>query len=98
MGGLSLEEAGPAHVWQIYRGAVPVSLESGWLDSQKDLKPLVIRAYRYAVKALYDCFCLGSMETLSGESAENMTDFQVSSGTYRDIWGLIGCYGDTILL
>lgn len=63
LGGMDAAMAGPRHILEVFQGNVPKSLESGWLDHDPVLKPLVIKAYRNAFKMLLDQVSIGDLES-----------------------------------
>lgn len=88
---------GPKHVLQTWCGKVGTSLYSDWVlaptpDATR-LKSLVIRSYRYAFKALYDCAALGSLEVLSGVESETLKEFQALIDEYDREW-ILGLVSD----
>lgn len=40
------ESVGPSHVHKLFQGEIPWSLHSEWLTAEKELLPLVLKAYR----------------------------------------------------
>ncbi len=62
MGGLNPVLAGPRHILDVFEGNIPACLESGWLENDEELKALVIKAYRYAYKLVFDQAALGAVE------------------------------------
>ncbi len=63
LGGMDVAMAGPRHILEVFQGNIPKSLESGWLDHDPLLKPLVTKAYRYAFKVLLDQVSIGDIES-----------------------------------
>ncbi|KAJ4456405.1 putative SDR family oxidoreductase [Paratrimastix pyriformis] len=47
-------EAGPSHSMSIFQGALTPCFEADWLKERPELDALVHKAYRYAIKLLYD--------------------------------------------
>mmetsp|Transcript_28732 Transcript_28732/g.46522 ORF Transcript_28732/g.46522 Transcript_28732/m.46522 type:complete len:1392 (-) Transcript_28732:795-4970(-) len=70
LGILSPVAAGPSHVFNVFNGKLPPSVEADFLDKETELKSLVVRAYQYAFKLVFDQAALGSdlnsMEELMG--------------------------------
>eukprot|EP01135_Chromosphaera_perkinsii_P008998 Nk52_evm16s1569 gene=Nk52_evmTU16s1569 len=62
--GIEACDAGPEHVHRVYHRNIPPSLSLKWLkDENPSLFALAIRAYRYAVKLVYDEACFGTIES-----------------------------------
>jgi hypothetical protein len=86
----------PAHALAVFEGKVGTSLQSDYLLAQGSpdaaaLKALVVRAYRAALKALYDCAALGSLETLTdGSSPEQFAEFHALLEEYEADWLILG--------
>ena len=81
----------PAHVWKVFEGKIESSLYSDYLlvsnnKEAAELKSLVLRSYRVAVKALYDCAALGSLEYLSEDSADSFTEWHTLLQEYEEEW------------
>ena len=63
LGGYDVIMAGPKHIYDTFQGIIPKSLESSWLENDENLKKLIIKAYRYAFKTVFDQVSLGDYET-----------------------------------
>lgn len=72
--GSSVVAAGPGHVYKVYSGDIPWSMNLDWLEKDAELKSLVLKAYRYAFKLTYDEAVLGEV---SGEDelVEYLTEY-----------------------
>jgi len=72
--GSSAPAAGPLHVYKVYSGEFPWSINIDWFDKDVELKALVLKAYRYAFKLTYDEAVLGEV-TSEDELVEYMTEY-----------------------
>lgn len=67
--GMDFLMGGPKHIFDVFCGNIPNSLEAEWLDHETTLKSIVIQAYRVSYKILVDQVTLVgseySMEELS---------------------------------
>lgn len=52
--GMDFLMAGPKHIFDVFCGNIPNSLEAEWLDHESALKAIVIQAYRVSYKILVD--------------------------------------------
>ena len=59
LGGLNPVLVGGRHIFEVFQGTIPSSLESEWLEKDVELKGLVIQAYRIAFKLVFDQATLG---------------------------------------
>lgn len=64
LSGLNVVLAGPKHILEVFEGGIPSSPEAKWLQDAA-LKALVLRAYRYAFKLIFDQASLGEFEDYS---------------------------------
>jgi hypothetical protein len=74
LGGFDIKLAGPRHIYDVFLGNIPKSLESDWLEKDAVLKSLVIKAYRYAYKTVFDQVSIGEYET-DEELKDALTEF-----------------------
>nr|XP_039248423.1 pecanex-like protein 4 [Styela clava] len=65
---------GTEHMQQVYYDKIPWSPALDWLKARKDLHDIVITAYRYAVKLMYDQVSLGPAES-NDELSEYFTEY-----------------------
>eukprot|EP00455_Lapot_gusevi_P050549 TRINITY_DN7342_c0_g2_i1.p1 TRINITY_DN7342_c0_g2~~TRINITY_DN7342_c0_g2_i1.p1 ORF type:complete len:223 (+),score=35.15 TRINITY_DN7342_c0_g2_i1:261-929(+) len=84
---------GPAHVSRIFDGKIPMSMEADWLKQMEDLKRIVLKAYRYSVKLVYDCSALGSLHYLTHNSIHSMQSLLKLVSEYESDW-YMGCMDD----
>jgi hypothetical protein len=85
LGGLDIVMAGPKHVYDVFGGRIPSSLESNWLEHDHELKSIVIKSYRYATKMTIDQAILGEMESLSEWKARHW-ELQLELNIFRIAW------------
>ena len=52
--GHTTSSSGPDHVVSLFQEQLPSSLHARWLEERHDLKKLVLQAYKYAFKFVYD--------------------------------------------
>ncbi|XP_071482865.1 pecanex-like protein 4 [Diadema antillarum] len=62
--GVSAVGAGANHVYKIYTGDIPWSINLDWLTEDKELHDIVLKAFRFAFKLAYD-------QTVLGEATDN---------------------------
>jgi hypothetical protein len=55
--------AGPKHIYDVFQGIIPNSLESEWIEKDALLKSLVIKAYRYSYKTVFDQVTIAEHES-----------------------------------
>lgn len=55
--------SGPRHVYDVYTGTVPGSIESPFLENDKELRDMVLQAYRYAFKLAFDQSVIGEFDS-----------------------------------
>ena len=70
--------AGPGHVHKVYTGDVPWSMYVDWLETEADLKSLILKAYRCeeltASKEFKIFIFLCSMNSLGRDESFNAID------------------------
>ena len=80
----------PAHVINVFSGKIATSLYSDYLlvdtADAKELKELTIDSYRIAVKAMYDCAALASLEILAEDTPEQFSEWQNLLSEYDSDW------------
>lgn len=76
--GKDASQLGTEHMQQVYFDKIPWSPALDWLMERKDLHHIVITAYRYAVKLMYDQISLGP--------AENYDELVEYFSEYDDDW------------
>jgi len=57
--GHTTSSSGPDHVVSLFQEQLPSSLHARWLEERHDLKKLVLQAYKYAFKFVYDMSVYG---------------------------------------
>ncbi|XP_066282417.1 pecanex-like protein 4 isoform X1 [Branchiostoma lanceolatum] len=85
-GGSNAASMGASHVYKVYTEDIPWSPDLDWLNEDPELFHLVVRAYRYAVKLMYDQGSLGPVDG-EDELVEYLQEYD------RDWY--IGCEKDT---
>ncbi|CAH1261825.1 PCNX4 [Branchiostoma lanceolatum] len=85
-GGSDAASMGASHVYKVYTEDIPWSPDLDWLNEDPELFHLVVRAYRYAVKLMYDQGSLGPVDG-EDELVEYLQEYD------RDWY--IGCEKDT---
>ncbi|XP_074662137.1 pecanex-like protein 4 [Tubulanus polymorphus] len=66
---------GPSHVYKVYSGEVPWSIASEWITDDADLRRLVLKSYRLAVKMMIDQVLLGEVSS-DDEFQEMLEEFE----------------------
>ncbi|CAH1791455.1 unnamed protein product [Owenia fusiformis] len=73
--GSDVVDMGPYHVYKLYTGEIPWSQASEWISEDDDLKTLVVKAYRHAVKLSIDQVLLGEASD-HAELQEYMDEYE----------------------
>jgi hypothetical protein len=80
----------PTHVINVFGGKIATSLYSDYLlvdnAEAKELKQLTIDSYRVAVKAMYDCAALASLEIIADDTPEQFSEWQNLLAEYESDW------------
>ncbi|XP_063959020.1 pecanex-like protein 4 [Lytechinus pictus] len=75
LGGVSAVAAGASHVYKVYSGDIPWSMNQEWLTSDEELHEIVLQAYRFAFKLAYDQTVLGEASDLD-EIVEYLQEYE----------------------
>jgi len=79
--------SGPDHVVSIFQEQLPSCLHARWLEERPELKKLVLQAYKYAFKFVYDISVYGleqSHEELRNTFSSLDSDWQLGSESSAD--------------
>ena len=61
------EDAGAAHIYDLFKGKIPSSLDLEWLESRSELHSTVLHTIRLTFKLCLDAFTMGEMEFFDEE-------------------------------